>query len=98
MVREYKNFIDGEYYTVVDRKYGHRALDLLPTETESVEGCRAGIDRVNAWRRSDANRFDIKPEQFLIAVVKWNRSYYSDGSFMEYNEKVRVLELYPGSL
>ena len=99
MAREMMQFTDGEYYTVLDREYGHTAIDLLPRQKESVEGCREAIDRINAWRRSEENTWEsLKPEQFLIAVVKWNKMYYADGSFMESNEKVKVLEMYPETL
>ena len=95
MAREIKGFRDGQYYTVIDKQYGHRAIDVLPSEQESVEGCRKAIDRVNNWRRSDANIWDVKPEQFYIAIGIWNKSYYADGTFCESNEKVKVLEVYP---
>ena len=95
MAREINRFIDGEYYTVVDKQYGHRTIDLLPRQQESIEGCREAIDNINEWRRSEENRWGLKPEQFYIAVVKWNRSYYKDGTFCESNEKVKVVEIYP---
>ena len=95
MAREIMGFKDGQYYTVVDKRYGHRAIDLLPRQQESVEGCREAIDKVNNWRRSAENTWGVEPEQFYIAVVKWNKSYYTDGTFCESNEKVKVLEMYP---
>lgn len=98
MAREIKGFRDGQYYTVIDKKYGYRAVDVLPDEQKSIEGCMKAIDRVNNWRRSEENLVGAKPEQFYIATVIWNKSYYADGTFCESNEKVKVLKVYPENI
>ena len=91
-----RDFYDGEYFKVMYRS-GHGWLNTNPADEQSIEACRAAIDRRNAWAQGNSAATDagIRPEQFMIVKHIWNKSYFLDGTFMESNEKCMFIELYP---
>lgn len=93
------DFYEGEFFKVVDMN-GRGGIITNPDDEKSVEGCRAAIDRRNAWAQGNAAAYDVgcKPQQYLIVKHIWNRCFYPDGTFMEENTKVKTVEVYPAEV
>lgn len=87
---------EGEYYSVYTRDGIPDAL-VGDFDEMTLAQCRALIDKRNAWAHGNAAAADAgcKPMQYAIVKHTWNRCFYQDGSFCEYNRKDKVVEIYP---
>lgn len=86
---------EGEYYSIFTKSGFPNAI---PTkEHMTIEECRELIDKRNAWAQGNAAAADVgcKPMQYAIVKYTWNRGYYPDGTFYEWNRKVSLVEIYP---
>ena len=88
---------EGECYRIMNL-YGKYTLFFGSDNKDSIERCRAMIDMRNGLALFENFKEIVRPEQFLIVKCIWNRIFYPDGTLLEYNEKIRTVEIYPAEI